>query len=69
MHRFFRNLSRLLTFIKVCGDFTRKNILLLISIHYNYERPHRGYRNMGKRPIETIEAGKEVKKELTKQAA
>jgi len=23
--------------------------------HYNYERPHRGYRNMGRRPIETIE--------------
>lgn len=22
--------------------------------HYNHERPHRGYRNMGKRPIETI---------------
>lgn len=24
--------------------------------HYNYERPHRGYRNMGKRPIETLES-------------
>lgn len=23
-------------------------------VHYNTERPHRGYRNMGKRPIETI---------------
>lgn len=22
--------------------------------HYNNERPHRGYRNMGKRPIETV---------------
>lgn len=22
--------------------------------HYNYERPHRGYRNMGKRPIDTL---------------
>ncbi|MCE5281442.1 MAG: integrase core domain-containing protein [Deltaproteobacteria bacterium] len=28
--------------------------------HYNYERPHRGYRNMGSRPIETIEAGKVI---------
>ena len=28
---------------------------------YNYERPHRGYRNMGRRPIETIEAGKVIK--------
>ena len=22
--------------------------------HYNEERPHRGYRNMGKRPIDTV---------------
>jgi hypothetical protein len=29
--------------------------------HYNYQRPHRGYRNMGRRPIETIEAGKLIK--------
>ena len=31
--------------------------------HYNYERPHRGYRNMGRRPIETIEAGKLVREQ------
>jgi transposase InsO family protein len=24
--------------------------------HYNYERPHQGYRNMGKRPFDTVEA-------------
>ena len=30
---------------------------------YNYERPHRGYRNMGRRPIETIEAGKLVREQ------
>jgi transposase InsO family protein len=37
---------------------------------YNYERPHRGYRNMGRRPIETIEAGKVIKEQETpKQAA
>jgi transposase InsO family protein len=36
---------------------------------YNYERPHRGYRNMGKRPIETIEAGKIIKEQLPKKAA
>jgi transposase InsO family protein len=29
--------------------------------HYNTERPHRGYRNMGKRPIETIEEGKKLR--------
>lgn len=36
--------------------------------YYNYERPHRGYRNMGKKPIETIEAGKLIKKQLAKAA-
>jgi transposase InsO family protein len=25
-------------------------------LHYNTERPHQGYRNMGKRPIDTINA-------------
>lgn len=29
--------------------------------YYNSERPHRGYRNMGKRPIETLEEGKKKK--------
>jgi transposase InsO family protein len=28
--------------------------------YYNNERPHRGYRNMGRRPIETIEEGKKL---------
>lgn len=37
--------------------------------HYNYERPHRGYRNMGRRPIETIERGKSVIMTTYKQAA
>jgi transposase InsO family protein len=38
--------------------------------YYNYERPHRGYRNMGRRPIETMENGKIIKEQLTtKQAA
>ncbi len=32
--------------------------------YYNNERPHRGYRNMGRRPIETIELGKTVKEQL-----
>jgi transposase InsO family protein len=31
--------------------------------HYNNERPHRGYRNMGRRPIETFEMGKKVREE------
>ena len=30
---------------------------------YNYERPHRGYRSICKRPIETIEAGKIIKEQ------
>ena len=36
---------------------------------YNNERPHRGYRNMGRRPIETIEEGKKVKARMAEQAA
>ncbi len=38
-------------------------------VHYNTERPHRGYRNMGRRPIETFEAGKQVREEMTKSVA
>jgi transposase InsO family protein len=36
---------------------------------YNYERPHRGYRNQGRRPIETFELGKKRREELAKEAA
>jgi len=25
-------------------------------LHYNTERPHHGYRNLGKRPIDTVNA-------------
>lgn len=28
--------------------------------HYNHERPHRGYRNMGRRPYESFTAGKDL---------
>ena len=37
--------------------------------YYNYERPHRGYRNMGRRPIDTIELGKKKREEQLNQAA
>ncbi len=37
--------------------------------YYNNERPHRGYRNMGRRPIETIEMGKAVKEQKAETAA
>jgi len=37
--------------------------------YYNNERPHRGYRNMGRRPIETIELGKAVKEQMAEKAA
>lgn len=37
--------------------------------HYNYDRPHRGYRNMGRRPIETVELGKEKREGIPKEAA
>lgn len=33
-------------------------------LYYNQERPHRGYRNMGRRPLETFELGKARKEEL-----
>ena len=37
--------------------------------HYNTERPHRGCRNMGKRPIETFETGPQIRKEAEKKTA
>jgi len=37
--------------------------------YYNHERTHRGYRNMGRRPIETIEEDKARKESLAKDAA
>jgi len=37
--------------------------------YYNYQRPHRGYRNMGRRPIETVEQGKSIKEQSMKKAA
>jgi transposase InsO family protein len=36
---------------------------------YNHKRPHRGYRNMGRRPIETFDLGKKRREELQKEAA
>ncbi len=36
---------------------------------YNHERPHRGYRNQGRRPMETFELGKIRREELLKEAA
>lgn len=35
---------------------------------YNYERPRQSYRNLGRRPIETIEVGKLVREEMPKTA-
>ena len=35
---------------------------------YNYERPHRGYRNMGRRPVETIETGKLIREQCQQTA-
>jgi transposase InsO family protein len=37
--------------------------------YYNNKRPHRGYRNMGRRPIETVELGKAVKEQMAEKAA
>ena len=35
--------------------------------HYNHERPHRGYRNMGRRPYETFTEGKKLIGKTTKK--
>jgi transposase InsO family protein len=37
--------------------------------YYNTERPHRGYRNMGRRPMETFEQGKLLKEQQPDEAA
>ena len=37
--------------------------------HYNYERPHRGYRNQGRRPIETFEIGLKIREKMKNDAA
>ena len=37
--------------------------------YYNHDRTHRDYRNMARRPIETIEEGKAIKESLTQDAA
>lgn len=36
---------------------------------YNYDRPHRGYRNQGRRPMDTFEMGKTRRQEILKKAA
>ncbi len=36
---------------------------------YNHDRPHRGYRKQGRRPMETFELGKVRREELLKMAA
>ena len=36
---------------------------------YNHERPHRGYRNQGRRPIETFEMGLKIREQMKKEAA
>lgn len=38
-------------------------------IHYNTERPHQGYRNMGRRPIDTISQFLEQRENMGKLAA
>ena len=37
--------------------------------HYNFDRPHRGYRNQGRRPVEAFELGKKQREEIMKKAA
>ena len=37
--------------------------------HYNYERPHRGYRNQGRRPIETFRMGLKIRGKIKNEVA
>ena len=37
--------------------------------HYNNERPHQGYRNQGRRPIETFRMGLKLRSEIANEAA
>jgi transposase InsO family protein len=37
--------------------------------YYNNERPHQGYRNMGRRPMETMQEGKKARAAMAGQAA
>lgn len=37
--------------------------------YYNNERPHRGYRNNGRRPVETFDMGVKLREETQKEAA
>lgn len=37
--------------------------------YYNYDRPHRGYRNQGRRPFETFQMGIEIKGRMEKESA
>jgi len=36
-------------------------------VHYNTERPHQGYRNMGRRPIDTINEFLKSRKQIVKE--
>jgi hypothetical protein len=47
----------------------RKKIWIARFNHYNRDRPHRGYRDQGCRPMETLELGKIRREEMRKEAA
>lgn len=66
LDEFFREAFRTKLYLSIEELQTDLDIWLA---YYNNERPHRGYRNMGRRPIETIEEGKKVKAQTTEQAA
>ena len=66
LDEFFRETFRTKLYLSTEGLQADLDIWLT---YYNNERPHRGYRNMGRRPIETIEEGKKVKAQMAEQAA
>jgi len=58
LHRFnegFRDFAKHHGFgPRMCAPYRAQADLDAWLIHYNTERPHLGYRNMGRRPIETV---------------
>ena len=62
LDEFFRTACRTKVYTKVAA--LQKDLDVWLK-HYNYQRSHQGYRNMGKRPIDTL---RQFSKSVRKQA-
>jgi len=66
LDEFFREAFRKTFYLSV--EELQKDLDVWLD-YYNNERPHQGYRNRGKRPIETIRAGRGLREQTNKEAA